>query len=197
MGEPFTVRRFQEALRSCYSTPTLYCKSEFGVISGNEKVDNLFKASSCYSPAAFNILMENQGYWDETKSYRFLEVFERNNVPMIKFIEMTCSTPKMKTDLRLYFASHAPLAPTTPVADWNGLVERMQQFSNLHTDLSSWISAASHRVQGGGLIMRDSRSSVKIWLNIMRNDHPERLRILGQVLAYHSQETSAILQAIR
>lgn len=63
---------------------------------------------------------------------------------------------------------------------------------------NKWVAASTHAIPGCGVVVRqDTSMSVKIWLQILFNQYPDRLKLVGRVLQYNRQETGTILAAIQ
>jgi len=82
-----------------------------------------------------------------------------------------------------------------PARDFRSLAVRLQDFIGMQTELDNWIAASG--ITGSGVLINNRRNTVPNYLSEMKNQHPERLRLLGAVLKRNRTETQAIMDTIK
>jgi hypothetical protein len=78
---------------------------------------------------------------------------------------------------------------------FEAMLGKLTDCIGLTTDYASWVAASG--VSGAYSTLRENRDSIKIWIQDMKNQHPERLRLVGAVLLRNEPETTKILSIIR
>lgn len=80
---------------------------------------------------------------------------------------------------------------------WEAMLNELQDCFVL-SKYDMLVSAVDPKVVPGVVLtMNQPQTTIRNWLNIMRNHYPERLVIMGKVLEYHPSETAMVLDKIR
>ena len=83
-------------------------------------------------------------------------------------------------------------------ARWELLLDELQKYMFMH-DFNKYFAAVPHGTitEGIGHVMKPDSQTMRVWLNITRNQYPHSLRGIGQVLYYYHSDAEMPIAAIR
>lgn len=81
---------------------------------------------------------------------------------------------------------------------WENLIADLENYSVMW-DFNKYVAGVPRGIVTCGMsrVMKPDHQSLKIWLSITRNQYPNILVGIGQVLQYHRSDAEMVLQAIR
>jgi hypothetical protein len=178
----FTVSSLERALSSLNSTVSEYCAQEFSPRDGRRKACGLLQQQRTNALNILGRVESARALWCDA-SYQFLQCFEYEMVPMMKFIEVTCSTPKTVRDLTLILSvfSNTTRSVRHSITWRDGWAHYFRSSNNFHTDssvetfsMALWLQhCVNHRVCQ--ILQIDD---VTAWLEA----HPQGCGLMGWVL---------------
>ena len=175
-----------------------YLKREFSPEHGARKIHSIFPnpCRAKYEALGLLSLIHNgEASWDDVELY-FMDCFTDQRVSLMTFAN-SCSNLTVRAVLEEYAKTGGavPMTPNHREENWEGLLNQLQDHVDFSLKMDSWISNSTNFVPGCG-VLATNRTSTRSWLNILRNQYPLRLKLLGSVLLCQREECWQILNII-